>query len=215
MIDIIFPIYVCDEENAAIQEECFASLMATVERKHLNIIIVDNGSIRVAADHAEDISDMYIRLPKPVGFARAVNIGFKLCENGIICVANNDLIFKERWLEPLLMRVDCGTVVAPSESPFQGESDEIWSSCFVIRQNIREKIGFFDDVELPYRYHDQDYWIRARQLGVGFKRLGNSIVSHRESTTFRKMEKRNEYIKHEEDVMLRRYGVTMAAHYRL
>jgi GT2 family glycosyltransferase len=211
MIDVIFPIYVCDEENNAIQSNCFKTLYETVDRQHLNIIIIDNGSIQSAADEARSVADIYIRTPRPIGYAKAVNIGWKLCEHDVIVVANNDLAFKKGWLEPLLIRVDCETVVAPCEAAFEGESDEVWSSCFVMRNLTRQKIGFFDDVHLPYRYHDQDYWIRAKKKGIAFKRLGSSVVSHRESTTFNKMEKREEYIKAEERVMIDRHGTTMAA----
>lgn len=213
MIDIVFPTYVADIENQEIQHDCFVSFLGTIDRKDFRIIIVDNGSVESAREDARSIADVMVQLNQPVGYAKAVNIGWKLCESETIIVANNDLTFKPGWLEPLLARVDIVTAVAPSEVEFEGESDEIWSSCFMLKRSTRERIGFFDDVHLPYRYHDQDYWIRAKKSAISFKRLGNSIVGHRESTTFRKLPQKDEYIRAEEQIMKDRHGVVMAAHF--
>lgn len=210
MIDIIFPIYVADNENADIQCRCFASFLETVESKDFNIIIVDNGSIMPAALDAQLFADVYFRVREPLGFAKAVNIGWKLCENDIIIVANNDLTFKKGWLGPLLDRVADHLVVAPSTHEFEGESKEVWSSCFMMRRTTREMIGFFNDVDLKYRYHDQDYWIRAKKMGIEFRRLGNSVVDHVDGATFHKMPKKNEYIQKEEQWMRNHHGITMA-----
>lgn len=81
-----------------------------------------------------------------------------------------------------------------------------------MRPEVRREIGYFDDKYLPFRYHDQDYWIRAKKLGYHFLRTGSSRVKHRESSTYRKMPQRHNESK-EAQVMMDRYGVTMAEYY--
>lgn len=216
MIYFVLPIYVQDEENEAIQEEMLASLLLTTGQTESKLIVVDNGSkfgMREAQAHA----DYYVRTDEPIGYARAVNIGWsivdQLDQKADIVVLNNDLTFQEGWLLPLIRTLDDPMVAGVAPYDFNVPADQvtnhIWSSCFAIRQQTRKEIGFFDADQLPYRYHDQDYWARAFSLGYNFKRIGASRVSHKESTTYKKMGKQAQEAQ-EEQIMQQRWGTTMA-----
>jgi GT2 family glycosyltransferase len=212
MIDVIFPVYVADEENAALQRECFASFREHTPQAH-RVIVVDNGSV-CGREDAQEVADVYVRLPEPVGFARAVNTGWRLAEAPLACVANNDLVFLAGWLAPLLEALAGGDadIAAPvddrmSHVPF-------WWSCFVMAAATRERLGFFDEQALPWRYHDQDYGIRALRAGLRFARPEASRVLHRESATWFKMPHRGERDAAERQVMLARWGAATAAEYQ-
>lgn len=208
VIDVIFPVYVADEENAALQRECFATFTEHTPQAH-RVIVVDNGS-RHGREDAGALADVLVRLPHPVGFARAVNTGWRLTEAPWVCVANNDLVFTRGWLRPLLEVLACGQaeIAAPVDDRTPGAP--FWGACFVMAASVREKLGFFDDVSLPWRYHDQDYWIRAMQAGFRFARVAGSRVLHRESATWLKMPRRTEREQAERQVMLARHGTDMA-----
>ncbi len=217
----IFPTFVEDEENKQIQRECFDSFIKTTNFVNKQIIVIDNGSIYEAYTDARGFATHMISFAKPIGFAKAVNLGWKLTEAigdaEYIGVLNNDLVFHEGWFDGLLDHIDDNTAaVAPSDYPLEGVNDHIWSSCFFQRADIRRRIGFFDE-KLNYRYHDQDYWIRAKKLGLNFKRIGKNRVDHKESTTYKKMLRSNPAIadieQNEANIMLERYGVKMAQDY--
>lgn len=216
MIDCIFPIYVPDQENAVMQEVCFQTFNQTDFPGEVRRIVIDNGS-RFGAEDAQKFADIYVRLPTPVGFARAVNIGWKISEalhSETVGVLNNDLTFLDpQWLKTLLVHLDdSACAVAPYDAPQHGITDHIWSSCFFQKQATRQKIGLFDDINLPWRYHDQDYWIRAKRLGLSFKRVGASQVRHKESSTYFKLPQKLMEGR-EAQIMQDRWGVTMAQHY--
>lgn len=215
-IDCIFPIYVPDHENSIMQQVCFQTFNQTTQNLDIRRIVVDNGS-RHGTEEAREFADIYIWLPEPCGFARAVNIGWKVSEalgSEIVGVLNNDLSFHDpQWLTELLLYLDDKTAaVAPYDTPHTGVSDHIWSSCFFMNQDTRKRIGLFDDIELNWRYHDQDYWCRAKYQGLQFKRVGASQVRHKESSTYFKLPQRVMESR-EEEVMRKRWGVAMAQFY--
>lgn len=196
------------------QKVCFDTFNQTIFPEPIRRIVVDNGS-RFGSDDAKAFADLYIWSPTPLGFAGAVNIGWRVSDARIVGVLNNDLTFiQPDWLLKLIPHLGYidTAAVAPYDHPQEGVTDHIWSSCFFMHQETRQKIGLFDAEHLPWRYHDQDYWIRAKNLGLNFKRVGASQVRHKESSTYFKMPQRVEEGK-EAEVMKARWGVTMAQHY--
>ncbi len=215
---LILPVYVMDQENAVMQDDCFSSFNQNTNRDEVTVIVIDNGSL-YGVDEAQSFADIYVRTPCPVGYAKAVNMGWKITETYTDCeyvgVLNNDLIFLPNWLQPLIDNLDSKTAACASYDqpmPIEAVTDHIWSSCFLMKDSIRKEIGYFDDVNLPYRYHDQDYWMRAKSLGYSFKRIGASQVKHKESSTYKKMVEKNTEV-NEERIVRERWGVAMAQYY--
>ncbi|MGH9614293.1 MAG: glycosyltransferase family 2 protein [Bryobacteraceae bacterium] len=66
------------------------------------IVIVDNGSEDASIRIAGAIGARVIRLPRNMGFARAVNEGIRANEYDWIAVVNNDVVPRADWLERLL-----------------------------------------------------------------------------------------------------------------
>ncbi len=213
MIDVILPSYVIDEENEKLQDLCLFSMGLPPDCRK---IAIDNGG-NFGGIALEKWADIYVRTSKPLGYAAAVNLGWRMATADYVVVLNNDLEFKRNWLPPLIEYLNAHHSVAAAASydfdvPLETVTDHIWSSCFAMRNEVRQELGFFDDEYLNYRYHDQDYWCRAKKAGYRFARIGKSRVNHKESSTYKKMpEKNNE--QNEQDIMLARWGVAMAQHY--
>ncbi len=216
MTYLILPSLVVDDENLAICREMLESL--AFHTADYTLIGIDNGSIPEAKELLQKHSHIFVSFSHPLGYARAVNIGWRMVEELVdaqyVGVLNNDLTFTPGWLEALQQHLDEKTAACASYDSRVGNivTNHIWSSCFLMLPETRKNIGYFDAENLPYRYHDQDYWIRAKKLGLEFKRIGASQVGHKESTTYKKMpEKANET--NEYQIMQKRYGVTMAQGY--
>jgi GT2 family glycosyltransferase len=220
MIYLILPSYVMDEENMQMQYKMLESLHNTKSEVKYKVVGIDNGSIDYARLDLQVNSDFFVKMPSPIGYARAVNIGWKITEELPDCeyvgVLNNDLTFRPGWLEALVANLDDETAACASydqDIDPSAVTDHIWSSCFLMKNETRKKIGYFDAENLPYRYHDQDYWIRAKKMGLRFKRIGASRVDHKESSTYKKMPERANEEK-EKQIVISRYGVAMAQNWR-
>lgn len=215
MIYLILPIYIPDMDNYQMTIDCENSLFD--KTSNFKLITIRNGGMVYSPSLREEI---FLDFPGKLGYARAVNIGWRVCEELPDCeyvgVLNNDLIFHDNWLQPLIDHLDNKTAACASydqDVPEDLVSDHIWSSCFLMKNETRKKIGYFDSENLPFRYHDQDYWMRAKSMGLNFKRVGASRVDHKESSTYKKMtEKNNEGS--ERQIVLNRWGVDMAQYYQ-
>jgi len=216
MTYLILPSYVCDEENYQIFSQMISSLQSNTQ--NYKLIGIDNGSILEALELLREFSDIFVQFDTPIGYAKAVNIGWKITEELPDCeyvgVLNNDLTFSSGWLDSLISNLDENTAACASYDQEVGDivTDHIWSSCFLMRHKIRKAIGYFDSEFLPFRYHDQDSWMRAKSMGLQFKRVGKSRVTHKESTTYKKMPERNNE-ERERQIVEARWGTHMAQYY--
>jgi len=227
MIWVILPAYVQDLENNDIQREMLGSFTLFDQPgnplTHHKKIAIDNGSLPTASIDLEQWADYYVITDHPIGYARAVNLGWAMVDqlasdDDFVLVLNNDLTFTEGWLTSLVsfleQHPDAAAVAAEDRGvPHDAVSNHVWSSCFLMRQRTRKAIGFFDADQLPYRYHDQDYWMRAMSKGYQFYRIGASKVGHKESTTYKKMPERATE-ETERQIVEKRWGTYMAQWYQ-
>jgi GT2 family glycosyltransferase/protein-L-isoaspartate O-methyltransferase len=68
----------------------------------VELVIVDQGSKKPVRDFIKKNADKYHFNSDNVGFAVGMNQGMKLASNPVLIFVNNDVIFPENWISPLV-----------------------------------------------------------------------------------------------------------------
>ena len=130
----------------------------------------------------------------PIGYAKAVNVGVRASEGEHLLIVNNDIVVHPGWAEKLVRTYDSipfmGMLSAcdlPGPETDMVELNTSWWSCACISRDTWEKIGALDEEKLNFRLHDQDWDIRAYNMGYKIARYRGVQVEHDESSTYRHM----------------------------
>jgi len=169
-VSVIIPCWVATAETLNLTQLTIESLPASRR------IIVDNASTH-GAGYLREAANVYIRLDKNYGYAKAVNKGLKLVDTPFICISNNDVrvsknIFKvalEIFKDKKVGSVHFHEIFY--NAPFYN-GDKTWitgkerwctSSFFLIR---KEAMQFYDEkFDGKGTYDDWDFWYRFRLAG--------------------------------------------------
>lgn len=102
LLSIVTPLH----GNLAATQEMYLSLLATLPSGTAHeIIFVDDASPDETADWLRSLNSAQVHcvfLSENVGFSKACNAGARAARGRYLLMANNDLIYKSGWLEPML-----------------------------------------------------------------------------------------------------------------
>lgn len=144
------------------------------------------------------------------GFVKAVNEGIRRSDAVYVCLLNNDTKVTSGWLEEMIKVAEkekhAGIINANSNTlgcklkPWQsleslagelkahsGEYTILaWATgfCMLIKREVIEKIGLFDEVYGMGNFEDADFSKRARKIGYSSVCAVASYVYHRERRSF-------------------------------
>ncbi len=149
--------------------DCVNSLIATAP--NAEIFVIDNGGSLedsrwlLERNESGEIA-CYIRNRKNMSFHYARNQAMKICTGDYIAISDNDILYKEGWLEDCIgfLERNPGNYLATSipADPmnairlvrWKGEVDgwrlnyRAGSNSFVMRRSDFEKIGFFEAIKV-------------------------------------------------------------------
>ncbi len=100
-VSFIIPVH----NHLDLTRECLESLQATVKGIEYEVILVNDGSDEATAKGLRQLASSPVKLvesPQNQGYAHANNLGATHARGKTLVLANNDLIFKKGWLEPML-----------------------------------------------------------------------------------------------------------------
>ena len=146
------------------------------------------------------------------GFTKAVNQGIANSSGEYVCVMNNDVIVFDGWLSEMIQIAESSEyigIVNPAnnfgakkpegvtlqqyaQNKTAGKSGQ-WIEtstpvgfCYLIKREVINKIGMFDERFSPGYFEDTEYAIRAR--GAGYKSVfaKGAFVFHEEHSSFKK-----------------------------
>ena len=151
-----------------------------------------------------------IRNEQNLGFVKAVNQGIEASTAPLVCLIKNDTLVFRGWLAEMIAVAgaakDIGLVNPSSnnlgQKPAKGEPLEAVAEhaakergqyvelgaaigfCMLIKREVIEKIGVFDEAYGMGNFEDTDFSRRAVKAGYRCVRACGAYVYHRENTSF-------------------------------
>lgn len=195
---IIIPVWLKNNDLLDLTLASIESIKKTEGLNSKEIIVVDNGS-PIASDVMQGLADLYIRRQDNAGYPWAVNQGIKLSSGPLICVSNNDIRVSPNWYKVAedilygeeLNLASCHFRMINYDELFSYGSEvyywgkERWcsSSFFVIKKEVIDKVGLYDENFSYFGYEDWDFWTRVRQEGFKTAYTNRACYQHRDSST--------------------------------
>lgn len=192
---------------------CLESLRKTINGE-CEIIVIDNGSSDGTAEYLSSCSDLrVIKNRENLGCATAWNQGVAASRGRWIVILNNDTVLSPDWLDGLLdfAREKGVDVVSPAfrEGEYDYDIAEYAKDyirrmrsvsrmgvaqgiCFMVKREVFEKIGMFDENFRVGQFEDRDFFLRAATAGFILGTTGRSFIHHFGSVTQNMIRKNNE-----------------------
>ncbi|MFA6078193.1 MAG: glycosyltransferase family 2 protein [Candidatus Omnitrophota bacterium] len=167
------------------------------------------------------------------GFIKAANKGMAVSKAPYVCILNNDTLVTKGWLKEMIgvagSSKDIG-IVNPSsnnlgQKPGKGEPVELYAErlcsscaglsvelgaaigfCMLIKREVIDRIGFFDEVYGMGNFEDTDYSRRAVKEGYRCVRACSAYVYHRENSSFRLLKTFDEDFRRNKEIFEFRWG---------
>jgi len=174
-----------------------------------------------------------IRNEENLGNTKAVNQGIERSSAGFICILDNDTVVGKGWLIEMVSiaqsRKDIGIVNPCSntlakwpKSSSQADIDTCAQDCFqlkgqylvlgacvgfctVVKREVIDKIGGWDEIFSPGYFDDTDYSLRAQAAGYKSVCARGAYVYHCEHASF-KNKNLEKHFKRGRDLFYQRYG---------
>lgn len=129
----------------------------------LKIVFIDNGS-GLNYPSVEGVTTVSTSIR--VCYAEALNHGIMIAGNhDWYMLLNNDVIVKKPFMKRV-DRLDPQKLHGFERHTFLDKIHYIQGWCFIISQQVIDKVGLFDEQYKPFWYDDVDYCIRAEEAGV-------------------------------------------------
>lgn len=194
--DIVIPVF----NRPDLTKSCLDSIYEQTDIR-FGLILIDNNSGPETKEYLRSFASTHdnvllIRNEENLGWVKAVNQGIGASEAPFVCVMNNDTVVRTGgWLSKMtdvaMMEHDIGLVNPHfqakkgvfSDGPFI-EVDFCRGYCMLIKRNVIEKIGLFDESYGLGYYDDDDYSVRAIRAGFGCVRANGVLVEHVGDCTF-------------------------------
>lgn len=177
---------------------CLESIVRCT-RMPYELILVDNGSSDGTKEFLGTVRATVIGNATNLGCAKAWNQGIRASGGDIVGILNNDIVVTPGWLEGLVAFVERTGhgIVSPAarEGPLEYDLDgyagefvrqcarasrsgEIYASCMLIRREVFERVGLFDEAFAYGGGEDIDLLWRARQAGFTVGMTGSVLIHH-------------------------------------
>lgn len=219
--DIIIPVWNEPEST----RECITRIKKYT-RYPYKVIVIDNGSANPAKEYLENLKNEFneyflIRNNKNMGFVKAVNQGIKASRADYTCILNNDAYATEGWLKNLIETTEKSLenigLTNPTSNIFgkascdgrkyeYQELDFCRGFCMLVKKEVIEKIGLFDEIFGMGYFEEKDFSMRAKEAGYISVRAKTSFVFHKDKLSFDKLKERDEIFKRNEDTYNKRWG---------
>lgn len=173
-----------------------------------------------------------LRNGKNLGFVKAVNQGIALSKAPYVCLLNNDTLVTDGWLTEMINVAGSNKeigVVNPSSNnlgqrPDVGEPIEAYAGrlegmpesyvelgaavgfCMLIKREVVERCGVFDEIYGMGNFEDTDFSRRAAKEGYLLVRACKAYVWHREGGSFGKVKSFEEDFNRNREIFEFRWG---------
>jgi GT2 family glycosyltransferase len=174
------PVIMLTLNNLALTKKAVASVLAQDIEGEVDLLVIDNGSTDGTQRWLASKVDFQVAIPDPpMSVAAAWNMGLKyFFQQGAeyVFVVNNDIELRPDTYRLLIMDGGGFVTAVGSDSPEKiktlAEPDPLKKrphpdfSAFVIRREVFEKVGVFDEKFLGAFGEDWDYHVRLHAAGT-------------------------------------------------
>lgn len=178
---IIMPVLLRTPEHKTVVEDTINSIKEF--SRNYEFIIVDDGS-PLFTGFLKSAATTYVRHnSNNWGIASSWNDGLRLARGQYLVVINDDIRVEKGWLKRLSDVLDAGHVVsAPINGWQEGMEFYKWfpGYCFMFRQSLLSRVGYFDERFNPANCEDVDYWFRVMKEGGTLGRAFDLRIYHKE-----------------------------------
>lgn len=154
-------------------------------KKHIEMVVVDNGSTDRTPGHLVQWQDTWgsnlkvITLPENTGFGPGNNKGAKVATGEILVFLSNDVRILGDYIDIILDQLDplalAGTQFFRENTAWNSFDGQIityiagW--CTICTRQVWEKLGGYDPRFVPCDYEDMDLCLTAVQQGVRLQEI--------------------------------------------
>ncbi|MBX3237428.1 MAG: glycosyltransferase family 2 protein [Nitrospiraceae bacterium] len=197
----------------------------------VELILVDNGSTDGTADYLRTVDATTILNPTNLGCAKAWNQGIMASRGLVVGILNNDILVTPGWLEALLAFMDKEKLGIACPAAREGLLDydlpeyaktftkacaeavrrELYAPCMLIRREVFDRIGLFDEGFEYGGCEDTDFLWRTTAAGFLTAMTGSALIHHFSKVTQDAVARHetNQYWNHNMAHFTRKWGRTI------
>jgi len=189
MNEVYISVVILSYNTRELLEKCLNSILENEKESNIEIIVVDNASADGSVDMVRKRFPQVVLIAneKNLGFASAVNQGLRISRGRFIVVLNSDTVLLNnaftKMAEFMKENPGAGAVrpkVLNPDGSLQRQGSGIWrifkapdrvyeldwvsGCCMMLRREIIENVGFFDEFFFFYN-EDLDYSKRIKKAG--------------------------------------------------
>lgn len=219
-ISVIIPTYT----NTEGLQRCVRSVLLHTDLPEVEIIVVANGAPEAVKSLKSDRIKV-IWKDKPLGYAKAVNLGLREAQGEVVILLNDDAELLEQdmnhWImmlhEPFLKDEKVGISAPVIEyNPF-ASSRYAQFFCVMISRKVIDEIGYLDEIFGTGWCEDVDYCVRAKQAGFrvvavpdgqrGNGDVGSFPIYHSGQATISKIDGWQQIANKNNEILIDRYNI--------
>jgi GT2 family glycosyltransferase len=192
-VSLVLPVY-----NQLVHTmQCLESILRLPDKGN-ELIVVDNASTDGTPEYLKGICVTIIHNATNLGCAKAWNQGIKASRGTVIGILSNDIVVTPGWLPALLrfMERTGHGIVSPAmrEGPLDYELDRyaaeftgacktatrsgLLGPCMLVRREVFDRIGLFDEGFSYGGCEDVDFLWRARKAKITAGVTGSAFIHH-------------------------------------
>jgi GT2 family glycosyltransferase len=163
------------------------------------LILVEQNSNDGSREYVKGLGCKNIFLNKNVGFAKGCNLGAKISSGNFLLFLNSDTIIVDpKWLEKMingmyLNKADAinprGNAAGLAKKLKEGDGDKETSFlsgfCLLIKKNIFEAVGRWDEKFIIGLSEDTDLCLKLHKMDFKMVVLSNVYIEHTGSVSFK------------------------------
>jgi GT2 family glycosyltransferase len=211
-IDIVILSLCATEETFVMNSNCISSLMKSETEHSFNVLVMESNKDFLKTGFAYSYPVKVIIPKDKFNYNKFLNIAIKQTNNEMICLCNNDLVFKKGWLSEILhlkkLRPDIQSF-SPKDPDYKTIKNkfldkdyylgyevgwEFFAACLLVERKVFEKTGLFDE-NFDFYYQDYDFSMCLRKHNIKHALVTRANFSHvytgRVKNEFTTMEKLN------------------------
>jgi GT2 family glycosyltransferase len=220
---IIIPSY----NRIDLLSKCMISVKNTINLDTTEVIVACNGCKDGSPELVASMGFKYVYYPEPLGFARAVNMGYTASSGQYIVLLNNDTeLLAPGWIDILesAFLADPRTGISGPSLGTRGGRPWAVMFCTMVKRELFDRLGLLDTAFGQGAGEDTDFGVRAFDLGYKIYQVplntpivgpnGNNDVAfghfpiwHPGGTTCKTLSAFKETLAHNEQLLRDRYGL--------